>query len=186
MFLFLKILYKKIMRILKEIYRKLLPISKYPKYLRDKGVKIGEGCEIYKNANFGSEPYLISIGNYVRINEGVQLITHDGGMWVLRHMNNYAKEFQDADKFGKIIIKDNVHIGTNAIIMPGVTIGENSIVACGAIVTHNIPANSVVAGIPAKQIETIEEYAQKQKDKYKNTKHMSQEEKRNFLQNLFS
>lgn len=47
--------------------------------LRLKGVKIGSNCEIYRDVNFGSEPYLIDIGNHVRITRGCKLITHDGG-----------------------------------------------------------------------------------------------------------
>lgn len=118
------------------IYVKLLSMPKYVEYLRRKGAKIGNKCEIYKGAHFGSEPYLIDIGNHVRINDGVNLITHDGGCWVLRNeKSGYGKEFENADSFGKIIIENNVHIGTNAIIMPGVRIGENCIIACGAVVT---------------------------------------------------
>lgn len=48
-------------------------MSKYPAFLREKGVTIGNGCEIYKTANFGSEPYLITIGDHVRINAGSNL-----------------------------------------------------------------------------------------------------------------
>ena len=118
--------------------------SKYLDILRKSGVQIGEHCEIYKSASFGSEPYLISIGNHVRINTGVQFVTHDGGLWVLRDSNaGYGDEFKDADKFGKIIIHDNVHIGTNSIIMPGVEIGENVIVGCGSVVTKSIPPNEI-------------------------------------------
>lgn len=68
---------------LKQLYSKLcfklMPMKKYPDYLRKHGAKIGKDCEIYKSANFQSEPYLISIGDHVRINSGVQLVTHDGG-----------------------------------------------------------------------------------------------------------
>ena len=135
------------MRFIDEIKRKLVSMSKYPDYLRKKGVVIGKECEIYKSANFGSEPYLITLGNHVRINSGVQLITHDGGYWVLRNKNSgYGSEFRDADRFGKINIHDNVHVGTNAIIMSGVDIGENSVIACGAVVTHDVPPNTVVGG----------------------------------------
>ena len=99
---------------------------------------------LYKYASLESEPYLISLGNHVRINAGVQFVTHDGGLWVLRDSNaGYGDEFKDADKFGKIIIHDNVHIGTNSIIMPGVEIGENVIVGCGAVVTKSIPPNEI-------------------------------------------
>lgn len=168
-----------------KIKYKLCTMKKYPEYLRKKGVHIGEKCEIYKSANFGSEPYLISIGNHVRINEGVQLITHDGGLWVLRaYVDAYGEEFKDADKFGRISIGNNVHIGTNAMIMPGVTIGSNCVIACGAVVTHDVPDDTVVGGIPAKVIESVDEYAAKVRLNYVNTKHMSSEEKREFLSGL--
>lgn len=56
---------------------------------------------------------------------------------------------------GPVIIKKNVWIGEGAAILPGVTIGENSIVATNAVVTKDVPPNSVVAGVPAKVIKTI-------------------------------
>lgn len=167
---------------LNKIKFKLLPMSKFPDYLRKRGAKIGNQCEIYKTANFGSEPYLISVGDHVRINSGVQLVTHDGGVWVFREAKSlFLDEFKQADKFGCIRIGNNVHIGTNAIIMPGVSVGDNCIIACGAIVTHDVPNNSVVAGVPASRIESIEEYAEKMRSRYVNTKYMSYEEKRRYL-----
>ena len=69
---------------LQYLWGKILPQSKYQDYLRKKGVKIGNNCKIFKSANFGSEPYLVSLGNHVRVNIGVQFVTHDGGYWVLR------------------------------------------------------------------------------------------------------
>ena len=108
---------------------------------------IGKDCDICRSASFGSEPYLIRLGNHVRVNAGVNFVTHDGGYWILRNRNaGYEDEFKDADKFGTITVKDNVHIGTNAIIMPGVTIGENTVIACGAVVTHDVPPNSIWGG----------------------------------------
>ena len=62
---------------------------------------------------------------------------------------------EDIDLFGTIIVGNNVHIGTNAIIMPNVTIGNNVIIGCGAIVTHDIPDNSVAVGVPAKVIKML-------------------------------
>lgn len=55
-----------------------------------------------------------------------------------------------------IVIKRNDWIGAGAIILPGVTVGENSVVAAGATVSKDVPANSVVAGIPAKVIKNID------------------------------
>jgi maltose O-acetyltransferase len=54
-----------------------------------------------------------------------------------------------------IVIEDNVWLATRSTILKGVTIGENSVVATGAIVTKDVPKNSIVAGIPAKIIKTI-------------------------------
>jgi len=169
-------------RLLYFIKKNTLNRHQFPGFLRSQGMNIGEDCDIYKNVDFGSEPYLIEIGNHVRINAGVCFVTHDGGLWVLRdERSGYGKEFADADCFGKIVVCDNVHIGSNAIIMPGVTIGENSIIACGAVVTHNVEANSIVGGVPARAIETLQEYAEKMRQKCVNTHSMSEEEKKQFL-----
>jgi acetyltransferase-like isoleucine patch superfamily enzyme len=54
-----------------------------------------------------------------------------------------------------IHIKKNAWIGANATILPGVTVGENSIVAAGAVVSKNVPDNSIVGGVPAKFIKSI-------------------------------
>jgi maltose O-acetyltransferase len=55
-----------------------------------------------------------------------------------------------------ITLKSNVWLGANAIVMPGVTIGENSIIGAGAVVTEDIPANSVAVGVPAKVVRTLD------------------------------
>lgn len=120
-------------------------------YLRKKGYLIGKNNRIYIH-NFGSEPYLIKIGNHCTITSGVQLITHDGGAWIFR------EEIPDLNVFGKIEIKDNSFIGLNSIILPNVTIGPNSVVGAGAVVTKDVPPNTVVAGVPAKIISTTEDY----------------------------
>jgi acetyltransferase-like isoleucine patch superfamily enzyme len=74
--------------IIQKIIRKLkiacMSNEQYIEYLRARGVTIGQACEIHKEVIFGSEPYLITIGNHVRITRGVKLVTHDGGLWVLR------------------------------------------------------------------------------------------------------
>lgn len=55
-----------------------------------------------------------------------------------------------------VVLEDNVWIGDSAIICKGVTIGENSIIGAGAVVTKNVPPNSVFAGNPAKLVKTLE------------------------------
>lgn len=167
-----------IMQMVKKVYNKYLRYTNPIKYWCSIGATIGKDCEIYSSANFGSEPYLITVGNHVRINSGVQLITHDGGVWVLRGMQ---EDLRDIDLFGKISIGDNCHIGTNAIIMPGVTIGKNCIIGCAAVVTKDISDNSIAVGIPARVIERVEEYRDKHMDEFSYSKHMSKKEKQQYL-----
>lgn len=56
---------------------------------------------------------------------------------------------------GAVVIKRNAWIGAAATVMPGVTIGENAVVAAGAVVTKDVPANAVVAGVPAKTVKKL-------------------------------
>lgn len=126
---------------------------------------------------------MVEIGNHVRINSNVTFITHDGGVWVLRKMDS---SLSDVDLFGKITVGDNVQISNNAMIMPGVTIGDNCIIGAGAIVTKDIPENSVAVGIPARVIETIDEYLEKNREKLHHTKNMSLSEKKMYIKKVFN
>ena len=147
---------------MKELIRKLyqrIELFRYNEYTsenlrRKKGYNVGSNNRFY-SCDFGSEPYLIKIGNHCTITSGVKFITHDGGAWVFR------KELPNLNVFNKIEIKDNCFIGVNAIILPGVTIGPNSVVGAGAVVTKNVLANTVVAGVPAKVTSSLEEYKSK-------------------------
>lgn len=165
-------------RNMKNFLRKILNGNKYNK-LKKMGIKIGENCEIYDNISWGSEPYMISIGNHVRISNGVRFITHDGGVWVLRNMED---RYKNIDLFGAITVGDNVHIGMDVTIMPNVNIGKNCIIGCGAIVTKDIPDNSVAVGVPARVIEDVQTYVDKNKCKFVNTKNMSSVEKQKYIE----
>lgn len=170
------------MQIIKKIFIKIYK-KKYPeKYARKIGVNLlGNTYEIYPNVFWGSEPYLITLGNNVRITRDVKFITHDGGVWTLR--NKYMEK--DIDVFGKIEVGDNVHIGMNAIIMPGVKIGNNCVIGCGAVVTKSVEDNMIVGGIPAKPIESIEEYYKKVKKKCDYTKSLNNKSKKEYLLKKF-
>ena len=109
---------------------------------------------------FGSEPYLITLGDSVRISGDLRFITHDGGTWAFRHEEGKEKIV----RFGKITVGDHTFIGMGSIIMPGVSIGCNCVVGAGSIVTKDVPDRSVVVGVLAKIICTTDEYAQKCKD----------------------
>lgn len=110
----------------KKVRKILLSQESYAKFLRKQGVCIGENCDIDKSANFGSEPWLITIGNNVRVTQRVQFITHDGGLWTLRKMRLVGA---NEVKYGNIYIGDNCNISWDVIIMPNVHIGNNVIVA---------------------------------------------------------
>ncbi|EPF25454.1 hypothetical protein HMPREF1221_02000 [Treponema socranskii subsp. paredis ATCC 35535] len=171
-----------IYRIRNRILRKAIVSRNIFEFVKNGGL-IGKDCEVFPNVDFGSEPYLIEIGNKVRLTDSVKFFTHDGALWVIR---NLYPEMQKADKFGKIKICDNVHIGWNVMIMPGVTIGKNSIVGCGSIVTKDVPDNTVVAGIPARIVESIDCYYKKNKEKIIMTKGLSYLEKKKKIQDYFN
>lgn len=116
------------------------------KYARKMGVSIGNGCRIYISS-WGSEPFLITIGDRVTITSGVRIITHDGSTWLIRDQNNDRYQ-----KYAPVVIGSDVFIGINTIIMPGVTIGSNVVIGAGSVVTKDIPSNSVAVGNPAKVI----------------------------------
>lgn len=142
---------------------------------REAGVKIGERCKVFSDVNvlFGSEPYLVEIGNHVEIASGCRFVTHDGSVWVLREFEGLEK----IDKFGRIIVGNNVFIGLNTTILPGVTIGDNVVIGACSLVNKNIPSGEVWAGVPAKRICSLEEYKDKNMDSFDYTKGLSAKEK---------
>lgn len=93
-------------------------------------------------------PKLVWIGDNFTSAPGSIILAHDAS--VFKHTDNYRVQ--------KTIIGNNVFLGANSVILPGVTIGDNVIVGAGSVVTKNIPSNMVVAGNPARIICNIEEY----------------------------
>ena len=154
------------------------------KYLRRLGARIGSNCEIQNRAHeFGTEPWLIEIGNSVTITYGVVLITHDGSSRVFRHLLPEGSRF--GNRFAPIRVLDNSFIGVNAILLPGVKIGPNSIVGAGSVVNHDIPPDTVAAGVPARPICSVEQYIEKYKMKMVPLVALTREELRNELTSKF-
>ncbi len=116
--------------------------------LKSEGMTVGKGTLLFPEIeSFGSEPYLIHIGENCIIANGVKFVTHDGAIRII----NNSEEFRHINnKYGKIDIKDNVYIGENTIIMPNVVIGPNACVLPGSVVYRSIPAGTVWGGNPAR------------------------------------
>lgn len=179
---------------LKQIVRKLhyrLKPGDAVKLARKIGVRFTaepgkEKCRILSEpmAMFGSEPYLVTLGQNVEITSGVRFIPHDGAVWVLR---NFDEKYKDLDVFGAIKVGNNVFFGNGVIVLPGVTIGDNVIIGAGAVVAKDIPSNSVAAGSPARVVRSLEEYGERVvlKKGAMNTKALSFEEKKRKIQETF-
>lgn len=100
-------------------------------------------------------PKLISIGDNVWIASGVTFAPHD----VIHRMLNNCTEGGSFREYADCIeIRDNVFIGTNTTILPGVRIGKNVIVAAGSLVNKDLPDNGVYGGVPAKHICSFEAF----------------------------
>ena len=99
-----------------------------------------------------SHCWLIEIGDNVTLAPRVHILCHDAS----------TKQFLDYTKIGRVNIGDNVFVGAESVILPGVTIGNNVIIGANSTVTHNIPDNVVAAGSPARIICTLEEYLAKE------------------------
>lgn len=111
----------------------------------------------------------ITIGNHVFFNSGCKfqdqggITIGDGALLghnvVLATLNHCMIPEQRANlEPAPIHIGKNVWLGANAMVMPGVTIGDGAVIAAGAIVTKDVPANTIVGGIPAKKIKDIPQH----------------------------
>lgn len=158
---------------LQALLRKILRILPARLYAKAIGVRFGKGC-FFATKNWSSEPYLIEVGNYVQITQGVTIHTHGGA-------HSARRKYPEFDVFGKVIIQDWAYIGCNSQILPGVTIGENALVAAGSIVTKSVPPNTVVAGNPARIICGVDDFIQKNMQYNVNSRCLSYAEKRALL-----
>ena len=119
-------------------------------------VTIMDGARIGKNCKISSHTFIcegVHIEDNCFIGHGV-MFTND---LFPRATNADGSQQTDTDwSLVKTFVKKGASIGSNATILCGVTIGENSLVGAGAVVTKNVPANTIVAGNPAKIIKKIE------------------------------
>jgi acetyltransferase-like isoleucine patch superfamily enzyme len=151
------------------------------RYAREIGVRIGRDCRLLgvTRETFGSEPYLIKLGDHVTVTAGVRFVTHDGGVWVFR------REFPGIDVFGRIEVGNNVFIGLGSILLPGVHIGDDCVIGAGSVVKHDVPPGTVAAGVPARPIRTIAEYRERTLTVASHIRDMPGSEKRALLEERF-
>ena len=122
----------------------------------------------------------MTIGTNVHITDNVRFVGHDGGTLLFRHI------VPDLEITKPITVGDDVYIGNNVLIMPGVTIGNKVIIGAGAVVTRDIPDNSVAVGIPARVIKTADEYFEKIQRESLHLGHLKGEEKDRALMRYYN
>lgn len=131
------------------------------KTLIQRGLKVGTGFSRQQGCYIDpTHCFLIEIGSNVTMSIRVTLMAHDAS----------TKKSLGYTKIGKIHIGDNVFIGANATVLPGVCIGSNSIVGANSVVTKNVPENTVVAGNPARVVCTLSEFMEKNSAIMQNTR----------------
>ena len=131
---------------------------------------VGENTEIGDNVKIGSlahVDYDVKIGNNTMI-EGLVYIPPlsriGKNVFIGPSASLTNDPFPPSEKLIGVTINDNAIIGSKAVIKAGVTVGENSVVAMGAVVTKDVPPNTVVGGVPAKIMYSKDEYDKKQLD----------------------
>lgn len=150
-------------------------------YARRIGVNVRTNCRFLSldSGTFGSEPYLVTIGDHVTLTAGVRFVTHDGGVWIFR------QEFPEIDVFGPVEVGSNVFIGLNSIILPNVIIGDNCVIGAGSVVTRSIPDNTVAAGIPARKVSDFSRYREKSLAQAEFIRSSNRDSKRRYLMRKF-
>lgn len=129
----------------------------YIEICKKRGLIVGKDVVFISAPAFGSEPYLIEIGDRTKITAGATFINHDGAMYTIRGMEKY----KDARNFARIKLGENCFVGNNCIFLPGSQMGDYCILGAGSVLNSSMPDHSVYAGVPAKFICTIEEYGDK-------------------------
>lgn len=138
-----------------------------------KGAQIGESCSLGQNVNVSNNVKIgnnVKIQNNVSIYEGVELEDYvfcGPSMVFTNDLTPRSKYPKGSTGYKKTLVKYGASIGANATIVCGNTIGEWAMIASGAVVTKDVPAYALMAGVPAKQIGWVCECGVPLKDNLK-------------------
>ena len=127
-----------------------------------RGARIGENCSLGQNVNIGNN---VRIGNGVRIQnnvsvyEGVELEDNVfcGPSCVFTNVLVPRAHFPVHGQYRKTLVKEGASLGANCTIVCGHTVGRGAMIAAGAVVTRDVPDFALMAGVPARQIGTVNE-----------------------------
>ena len=158
------------------------------RFLIKQGARIGKGTRFNCTTNaFGSEPYLITVGEDCLFAANTCFVTHDGGIKVLNSLHKYRQGdiYLRMDKIAPIKLGNNVYTGMHAMIMPGVTVGNNVIIGACSVVTHDVPSNCIVAGVPARIICSLDEYYARSINKVEPTPTLTYSQKKEYYLKKF-
>ena len=111
-----------------------------------RGANLNKVKYIGMNCLIGNYPWLLTIKKNAVISSGTRILTEDDS-----YQNVGGKKFT-----APVMIEENVHIGMNCLIFPGVTIGKNAIIGAGSVVMKPVPKDSVAFGNPARVIMSVE------------------------------
>lgn len=118
-------------------------------------VDYGKLTTIGSNVFINSDAYFMD-GGQITIGDNA-FIGPKCGFYTALHAENIEDRNKGLEKALPITIEDNVWLGGNVSILPGVTIGEGSIIGAGSVVHKDIPANSVAVGVPCRVVRAVDE-----------------------------
>ncbi|MCA9011646.1 MAG: acyltransferase [Planctomycetaceae bacterium] len=136
---------------------------------RPSEIRIGDRCQIKEQSNISARSGIVHIGERSALGHHTELLCWQANVNIGRNVriaaevyivtSNHAYELADVAIIEQgylhqdVTIEDDVWIGRRAIILPGVTIGKGAIIGAAAVVTKDIPAYAVAAGVPAKVVK---------------------------------